>query len=742
MPELGAERQTLPVACALAGIFAYWLLFYAAEMPSLAAWADGAISRGKLAFLILTDFHQVMAGWFGDPGEAALLDRLPVVLIASAILAWAAGLGWLMLVACGAQRGLSRLESFVFSTAVGLNAVSTYVLAVGLLGLLGSRLMFVVPAVVTLAVAFWLLWSGRTATSKEKPRRSTDRQVADDESDGDSHRCDWLSRRWLWLAAPFALAIMLGGMLPPVEFDVREYHLQVPKEFFQQGHVGFLPHNVYGNMPMGTEMLSLLAMVLTGDWWLGALAGKTVIAAFAPLTALGLFAAGGRFISPTAGVVAAVVYISTPWIANVSSLGLVDGAVACYLLLAVYALLLQKKGVRPLFRPEGPATDDAEKGRVPFFLLAGYLSGGAVSCKYPAILFVVVPLTVWILFDNWRGSKKVSGTFSAEHPPGPAHKRFLTPFFAAGVFLLVVLVGCGLWLGKNWALTGNPTYPLLDAVFDSPQWSPQQDEQWNAVHRSDDFSAGALVADMAQVGVRSEWLSPLLIPLAALAFSVPGSKRLSLVLLIYFGFIIACWWLLTHRIDRFWIPALPLLALLAGAGACWSRDVVWRRALVGLLVVGSILNLVLITSVAGGYTAYFVALDRLKHNPLRIDPWHARFNANPPDGLLLTVGDAAVFDLEVPISYSTCFDESLFEQLVRDRTPREARAGLVDAGVSHVYVNWAEIARYRSPGNYGFSDFVQPAVLDQLEDAGVLEPLPAIEGHRGRAYRVLPADPE
>ena len=83
---------------------------------------------------------------------------------------------------------------------------------------------------------------------------------------------------------PFALMILLGGMLPPIDFDVREYHLQAPKEFYQQGRIGFLPHNVYANMPLGTEMLSLLGMVVSGDWWLGALAGKTLIASYAILT--------------------------------------------------------------------------------------------------------------------------------------------------------------------------------------------------------------------------------------------------------------------------------------------------------------------------------------------------------------------------------------------------------------------------------------------------------------------------
>ena len=185
---------------------------------------------------------------------------------------------------------------------------------------------------------------------------------------------DALSPHWLWLAVPFVLAILLAGMLPPLDFDVREYHLQAPKEFFQQGRITFLPHNVYANMALGTEMLSLLAMIVSGDWWLGALAGKTVIAAFTPLTALALLAAGRRLFSPTAGIVAALVYLSVPWVVSIASGGLVEGASACYLFLAVYALLLH------------------DKLGTPSFALAGYLAGAAVATKYPAALFVLLPL--------------------------------------------------------------------------------------------------------------------------------------------------------------------------------------------------------------------------------------------------------------------------------------------------------------------------------------------------------------
>jgi hypothetical protein len=95
-----------------------------------------------------------------------------------------------------------------------------------------------------------------------------------------------------------------------------------------------------------------------------------------------------------------------------------------------------------------------------------------------------------------------------------------------------------------------------------------------------------------------------------------------------------------------------------------------------------------------------------------------------------------VFDLEVPIVYSTCFDDSKFERWVKGRTADEIRATFAREGITHVYVHWGEIARYRSPGNYGFTNFVQPAVFDRLVGQGVLEPLPPIGEHPGRGYRV------
>ena len=125
-------------------------------------------------------------------------------------------------------------------------------------------------------------------------------------------------------------------------------------------------------------------------------------------------------------------------------------------------------------------------------------------------------------------------------------------------------------------------------------------------------------------------------------------------------------------------------------------------------------------------SAYFVSLKRLRLDPQRVSPSHDYLNSELDDeldggGRVLLVGDAKVFDLEMPILYHTCFDTCLFEEIAEDRTPEEVRAALASQGITHVGVHWGEIRRYRD-SKYGFTDFVQPSVFDDLVAAQVLEP--------------------
>ncbi len=722
------EKRTWGLAAVLFGIAVYLVLFYATEIPGLPN-VDGLSHRRVIFLFPLLTPEISVAQWLGESPAVALLDRLPVLAVAAAILGSSFVIGWLALVLGRLDRLLPRLEVTLFSMAVGLSLVSTYVLLAGLLGLLHNRLAFLLPMAVILAAAGWLWFRRREGPLNKdaSPRPPKHDDPADD---------DWISPRWLWCAAPFVLVMILGGMLPPAEFDVREYHLQAPKEFFEAGRIGFLPHNLYGNMALGTEMFGLLGMVLTGDWWFGGLVGKTVIAAFGPLAGLGLLAFGRRFFSPSVGIVAALLFVSTPWIVQVSTTGFVEGASSLYLLMTLYAFLLWK----------------TSPDRSPILLaLCGYMAGSSVSCKYPGVLFVVLPFAACIVllgFERVRGKRakkhgKSSELRSALHGQLPTIARNLTVFF------LAVGIGCGLWFAKNWAFTGNPTYPLMYGLFGGENWSAEKTDIWNKVHVPTDFSAAALRHGLARVVLTSEWLSPILMPLAALAFIRPQTRRLAIWFAVYFALIAATWWLIALRsADRYWIHGLPLVALLGGIGACWCNERLWRRWLVGILVFGAVVNLAVVTSGGGGYNRYFASLDELRvDHPDRVDGWHLYLNEHATEGRVLLVGEAQVFDLEMPILYNTWLDDSILERMVIDpasadlRQPEEIRAAFEAEDVAYVYVHWGEIGRYRDTGYNDFA-FARPGLFDKLIALGILEPIvppPKLQEHSGRAYRVLRA---
>ena len=514
-------------------------------------------------------------------------------------------------------------------------------------------------------------------------------------------------------------------------------------------------------------MLSLLSMVLLGDWWTGALVGKTLIACYAPLTALALLAAGRRFVSPSAGILAALIYISIPWVALVSTQGLVEGAFAFYLLIGFYALLLWREKRFPQDHPNK------------FLVLAGFLAGGAVACKYTAVIYCMVPLTARVVIQARLRARKLV----------PQPSLLLAIGKPLCIFLLAAALGCGLWFGKNAVFTGNPTYPLMYRLFGGETRTPEKELQWSRVHSAPNYQLADLAARLADVTLRSDWLSPLLMPLALLAIVFrlgatdhlaavrhwtvtdhsgtpmvdatardapsandaprdaasspsPRGVRLAYLLAGYFGFVFAKWWFLTHRIDRFWVPALPLVALLAGIGATWNGSKWWRTTLGVFLAVGLVFNLLVITSGQFVDSRYLADLEDLRVDPRRVDPWHLFLNKHADDvSRVLLVGDAEPFDLEVHALYNTVFDDCIFEQLARDRGSDQVHQELADRGISHIYVAWGEVRRYRSPGNYGITDFIQPEVFETLVADGVLEviePVPSIPDNPGQLFHVRP----
>lgn len=711
-PDSEGPASDASVTAALVVVWAWLALYLIAFFripPASAQAGTGEGSRLDYFWALLLRPDDIVRDWLSGFAWESLVQRGAILGVTAAILLVALAAGWTSLRLLRVDRYVSRLEMSLFSTGVGLNLVSLLALALGLAGWLRLEAFLGVALLVCIAAGMLYFRGGCDSGTAATAAKTTGPQV--------------IGRRWLWLVVPFVVAMVLSAMLPPGDFDVREYHLQAPKEFYQDGQIAFLSHNVYANMPLGAEMLALPAMVALDDWWMGALVGKTLIALFAPLAALALYAACCRFASPAAGVVAALVYISIPWVAAVSTQGLVDAAFGFYLFAAFYGALLWRNAICE-------TTPRGGKGNcgTGLLIMTGFLSGAAVSTKYPAILYSLVPVAALVGYyavatRDRRGAK--SGPLAGVAKP-------------VCLFLLAATIGCGLWFAKNAVLSGNPTYPLLYDVFDGATRTPEKNEKWQQAHRPPNWEPGDLARRAWNAALVSDWLSPLVVPLAVLAFVSRRTRRLALLVAGYLVFVFAGWWLLTHRIDRFLVPTLPLAALLAGLGATWTSSLWWRRSLAVFLAIGLVFDFLVIAGGPAADNRYLADLNALRVDPLRVNPWHLYFNehAGEVTGVLL-VGDAQPFDLEVPATYNTVFDDSIFEELARGRTPHEVRAALANRGISHVYVDWGEIARYRSPGNYGISDFLQPRVFAELVAAGVLEAIPPRSDHAGQVFRVL-----
>ncbi|MDE2508771.1 MAG: hypothetical protein KGM43_16300, partial [Planctomycetota bacterium] len=97
------------------------------------------------------------------------------------------------------------------------------------------------------------------------------------------------------------------------------------------------------------------------------------------------------------------------------------------------------------------------------------------------------------------------------------------------------------------------------------------------------------------------------------------------------------------------------------------------------------------------------------------------------------VGQAAVFHMKHSPIYNTVFNHELIEMLTRGRSPAQVREALHSLGATHVYVDWHQIERYRSPGNYGFTSYVTPELFAKLVSEGVLE-VPTAVGPRQELY--------
>lgn len=352
----------------------------------------------------------------------------------------------------------------------------------------------------------------------------------------------WLrsSAGWSWLLVLIvpSVALCLSGttILPgllfgadePAGYDVVGYHLQVPREWFEAGRVEPLWHNTISIHPMLVEMHYLLAMHLRNGPYSGMYAAQMMHALMTlavPLAVYGTVRPRGAVRASLGAIVCATV----PWVPMLGAVAYNEGALMLFTVLALAWML---------------------RGR---WVLAGAMLGLACGVKYTGLVTVLllVPiacLATGLIFNRDR----------------------VLQLRGVSIALAVGVLVASPWLIRNAAwMGGNPVFPLLAQTLGSAEWDDGQIARFNAAHapRDDQRSLSARSnAFVTQVARDEKWGTPagqysVLVLLGAAAALASVHRRDGATVAITMVGLSAYWLFATHLQGRFFVQAIPLLAI-------------------------------------------------------------------------------------------------------------------------------------------------------------------------------------
>jgi len=681
---------------------------------------SGTLSRWALVAMLLLAGGLMLGHLVGHAQiwVLALVTAVTEGVLAAVIVASAGGYGHLV-VGKLAPEGTPLALRLVTACVVGLWMFSTALLVVGT----------TVHGAIS-GVVWWPVVGGGMLLAAWQGRNRVGDWNLPDRVDG---------RALIWVLIAIVVGIALAGATKapgwvggfPDEYDVLEYHLQVPREHFEAGQIRELPHNVYSYYPLGVETLFLLAMALRGGAYEGMYLAKLLHAAFGVLAVAAVFGtlkrddeARGRF--------GAVLLASTPFVIYCSWLALAELAEVCTLVLALLWLRewLRERSVRSA-------------------LMIGAMLGVACAAKYLSVGLIAGPvLVVMLVAAVARGGRA----------------RALSDIaVVAGVSLVLFSP----WLIRNVAYTGNPVFPLATRTLGAGHWSAESEQRWVDGHGPDKLPPvpkpeGWQMPPVPSRAVRfytnflaMDLFGGIVKVLAGVAICVlvasMGEKRtwdwsLAGVLAGQLG----VWTLWTHEMpSRFLIPAVvPIALLAAGALSRLSRVEThpfrkgaaeqhhWGRIpAVAVLLTAAAVNLLTVyvlyrqgamrTPPMQGAPGSEIAIQRrLEYNRIALSD----------EARILLVGDAKGFYFPPGTVYATAFDtHPLAELLDRGATPEQVLADLRSRGVTHLWVNWFEIARlartYGYPASLGAEIYRRweakdppgLAILERLQALGLRE---------------------
>ncbi|OGR83819.1 MAG: hypothetical protein A2901_01425 [Elusimicrobia bacterium RIFCSPLOWO2_01_FULL_54_10] len=568
----------------------------------------------------------------------------------------------------------SALEELVFSLSAGYGIISLIVLLMTSLHLIQRPFMFG-------------LWAAGVASFIGIMNQAGTRQLL---AEAGIQAATFLFKEnyiilrlflWIFLAMSFMMAFA-----PELFYDALVYHLAVPNLFLQENGLARVD-GVLSKSPMIWHMLYLFGLALQDEILPKLIHGSTGV-----LIILGLGTLAKRLEMPRAGMLAGLFFLTIPMVQmNIWTSG-VDIGGCLYAFLAIYAILVW--------------TQTQEKGWV---IASALLSGFAYGSKYQGgmigiSVFLILFFHFALYARDLRQFVKLAASFSA-----------------------VVAVTVLPWLAKNIWDTGNPVFPFLTSLFErlgTQTYAHDPEQLGNFIAENRRFITASWTefwklpwlltfGDSNQSSL--SYPGPMLLsflPMTFLIWRKLREKWAQAALLFIVSFFIFSF--VSTHLTRYHLMGYPMLCFIFGMGFCALME---EKNLPARFLALAVLTVLLLENLQ---TGIFMINNSSKPwdvlagkesreayrmythpglNPYPSNAMYRWIEKNlPRDVRILMVGESKAFDLKRPHIYSDVFGRNRLVSFTESaQNPEEVFARFQEAGVTHIFINFAETRR-----NYGY----------------------------------------
>ena len=558
------------------------------------------------------------------------------------------GFGRIILRAIPVECG--QILRVVIAIALGLGMTSLATLLLGCAGMLnrGSAIGILIVGSV---IAIWFV-----RKSVSSPRAFLKRPA------------QW---HWLWLGLlPLLSIALICALLPPGMlwgdepngYDVTEYHLQVPREWYEAGKIIPLHHNVFSYFTFNVETHYLLAMNLRGGPWAGMYLAQLMHVSFIVLAVIAIYA---LLVDkhPRGAIVAACIAGATPWLTLLAPIAYNEGGLLLFGTLAI-GLAMRGFHVGCASAPTGGSGTAVLKHTLRgdtfrLMLLSGAMAGFACGSKLTAVPAILIPLP--IIFGVLLRKKSEHRTSNIEHPTsnGAIQHSMLNVGCSMFAFYISALLAFSPWLIRNVIWAHNPVFPEATSVFGKSHWSDAQVERWKRANhqpRPDQQNLpGRSRALWVQVLADARY-AYLLLPLGLCAAMLRRDRE-SAALFLLFIFNLIFWMFFTHLQSRFFVLAIPIAALLIGRVEIRAWEVTTSVLAIFVAIFGTFFLTWKIRSIENRLAPYQIRLFSLIGMPSLRD--FSRLPLTDDGKTIELVGEGQAFLYDIPMKrlyYRTVFD--------------------------------------------------------------------------------------